>query len=151
RVYIGADVRNIAFGSNPLYFNGLIDQVGLYNRALSPLDIQALYQQGGAAQGTDQRGFARLSNGTVDIGAVEAQPYLVTNTNDNGFGSLRAAVSGDLLGDQPVVFSPVLNGQTITLTSGPITIANSLNILGPGAGLLTVSGGNTVRDFVVSG
>ena len=41
--YIGGDLRD-----HVNYFTGLVDQVGLYNRALSPLDVQALYQQGTA-------------------------------------------------------------------------------------------------------
>jgi hypothetical protein len=30
-------------GDNYAYFNGLIDDVRIYNRALSPAEIQALY------------------------------------------------------------------------------------------------------------
>ena len=33
-VYLGADERNAYYGSSPMYFNGLIDQVGIYNQAL---------------------------------------------------------------------------------------------------------------------
>jgi parallel beta-helix repeat protein len=39
----------------------------------------------------DQRGFNRVYQGTVDIGAYEAGPT-VTNTNDSGPGSLRQAI-----------------------------------------------------------
>ena len=42
-----------------------------------------------AGVGTDQRGFSRIVNGTVDIGAFEVQLFLVYNTNDQGPGSLR--------------------------------------------------------------
>ena len=72
-------------------------------------------------QTTDQRGDPRIYNGAIDIGAVEEQPYEVINTNDSGPGSLRQEIADDAAGDQPVTFSPSLDGQTITLTSGPIT------------------------------
>ena len=41
---------------------------------------------------TDQRGFARIVNGTVDIGAVEVQIYEASSTADSGAGSLRKAL-----------------------------------------------------------
>src|SRR5204863_170962 len=44
---------------------------------------------------TDQRGagYARISDGIVDIGAFERQPYVVTSANDSGTGSLRDAMT----------------------------------------------------------
>ncbi len=142
-VYIGGDLRD-----NTAFFNGSIAEVALFNQALTSAQVQSLATPG-LDPPTDQRGFTRVYNGTVDIGAFETQPFVVTNTNDSGPGSLRAAVADDTLGDQPVLFSPSLNGQTITLTSGPITINRNLAITGPGASLLTISGGNGVQDFVV--
>src|SRR5439155_11614626 len=52
-----------------------------------------------------------------------------------------------------IVFAPSLNGQTITLTSGELAIAKSLNIQGPGPGQLpvTVSGGGAWRVFELDG
>src|SRR5262249_3518806 len=44
-----------------------------------------------------------------------------------------------------------LAGQTITLTSGELAITRSLDIEGPGAKQLTVSGNNASRVFDVSG
>ncbi len=71
----------------------------------------------------------------------------VTNTNDNGNGSLRADVAAAQAGDS-IVFSPKIYGQTITLTSGPIAdTGTSLQIQGPGAALLTVSGNNQSGIF----
>ena len=64
----------------------------------------------------------------------------VINTNDSGAGSLRAAITAAASG-ATINFAHSLIGQTIKLTSGELTIAKSLDIDGPGAGQLTVSGG----------
>jgi hypothetical protein len=84
----------------------------------------------------------------------------VTNTHDSGPGSLRAAIaaagSGETITFEPsldgetITFEPSLDGQTITLTSRELDIARSLDIEGPGAGRLTVSGGGTSRVFDVA-
>ncbi len=74
----------------------------------------------------------------------------VLNNLDSGPGSLRAEIAAAKSGDT-IVFAPGLNGQTITLTSGELAIAKSLNIQGPGASQLTVSGGGTWRVFEVDG
>jgi predicted outer membrane repeat protein len=72
----------------------------------------------------------------------------VTNDNDSGDGSLRAAVAAAASGDT-IDFARSAYG-TITLTSGPIEdVGTSLTIQGPGAALLTVSGNNAsgILDF----
>ena len=63
----------------------------------------------------------------------------VMNNHDSGPGSLRAAIAAAASGDT-IQFANSLKGQTITLTTGELDITTSLNIDGPGAGLLTVSG-----------
>ncbi len=86
----------------------------------------------------DGRGAPRLdSSGKVDIGAFEHQPYIVSNTNDSGLGSLRAAIAEDD-DSSPIYFASGLSGQTILLTSGPIVIATNLTLTGPGANQLTI-------------
>jgi len=83
--------------------------------------------------------------------------FSVVNTEDSGAGSLRSAIaaanansgvdaiefSGSLFGDS--------NPDVITLTSGRIEINDDLQILGPGADLLTVSAGGQSQLFFVSG
>ena len=49
-----------------------------------------------------------------------------------------------------IVFAPSLNGQTITLTSDELAIKKSLDIEGPGAGLLAISGNDASRVFDIS-
>jgi hypothetical protein len=70
----------------------------------------------------------------------------VSTTADAGAGSLRDAITNSASGDT-INFLPALNGQTITLTSGALTIKHSLTISGPGAGSLTISGGGAGRVF----
>src|SRR6266850_1934247 len=63
----------------------------------------------------------------------------VQNNHDSGAGSLRHEIAHAQDGDT-IIFDSSLNGQTITLTSGQLAINKSLDIEGPGAGRLAVSG-----------
>ncbi len=73
----------------------------------------------------------------------------VLNALDSGAGSLRDAIKAASSGDI-IRFDSRLSGQTITLTSGELAISKSLDIEGPGAGLLAISGNNQSRVFNVS-
>lgn len=68
----------------------------------------------------------------------------VTNTNDSGAGSFRQAVIDAQIGGDDIDFAVV---GTIVLTSGSITIISPVNILGPGSGVLTISGNNASKIF----
>jgi len=83
--------------------------------------------------------------------AVAQAAQTVTNTNDSGTGSLRAAIAAASSGDT-INFDSSLNGQTITLTTGPLMITQSLTISGPGAGNLTITNAtvNGTSDFDVN-
>ncbi|MEO6393873.1 MAG: hypothetical protein ABIP75_18615, partial [Pyrinomonadaceae bacterium] len=63
--------------------------------------------------------------------------------------SLRGAISGSALNDT-INFDPSLNGGTITLGS-LISIPRGMSIVGPGADLMTISGGNTTSIFEAVG
>ena len=69
------------------------------------------------------------------------QAETVTNLNDNGLGSLRYAVDMTPAGGT-ITFDPSLRG-TILLTSGDLNIAKGLTIRGPGARILSISGGKS--------
>ncbi|MCL4789709.1 MAG: hypothetical protein KJ070_23505 [Verrucomicrobia bacterium] len=113
---------------------------------------------------TDQRGRPRpfdnpgIVNATLgdgaDIGAVElgSATLVVTTTNDSGAGSLRAAVSSALAGEiVTVTFAPGVT-NVITLTNGQLSLINqTMSIIGPGAGKLTISGNNASRVLLLSG
>ena len=66
--------------------------------------------------------------------AARAATLTVTNTDDNGAGSLRQAISDAAPGDE-IKFSVT---GTIALTSGELAISKDLTINGPGARVLTV-------------
>jgi len=107
-----------------------------------------------AGLATDQRGagFPRVIDGIADIGAFERPSLIVTNANAGGDGSLRQAVlnANALPGADSVTFDAAFFSTPLTISlSSPISIAEALTISGPGAGLLSVSGGNQNRVFVI--
>ena len=82
--------------------------------------------------------------------------FVVTNTNDSGPGSLRQAIlnANTIAGANTITFAGVFTDATpdiITLTSGELTITDSLTIQGTGANLLTISGNNNSRIFNFDG
>ena len=81
------------------------------------------------------------------VGAMPAvaATITVTNTNDNGPGSLRQALKNANNGD---TISFAVTG-TITLTSGALPINKNIAISGPGADQLSIDGNQAVADFGV--
>ena len=75
-----------------------------------------------------------------------AKIIVVTTPADNGAGSLRAAVAGAVKGDT-ITFDAGLSGQTITLTSGEISVTKAITINGLGAANLAISGNHISRIF----
>jgi len=78
--------------------------------------------------------------------AVQASILTVTNTNDNGPGSLRQALVNANVGD---TIDATGIGGVITLTSGELPVNNSVIINGPGADLLVVDGNGAGTVFRV--
>jgi CSLREA domain-containing protein len=100
------------------------------------------------APATDQRGVPRPIGGTVDIGAVELNPLLVTDASDPGDGicdgtcTLREAIAtanGDGASADDIFFSSLFDTpQTVNLTAVLPDLDTDMTINGPGADLLTV-------------
>ena len=78
-----------------------------------------------------------LAQRTIAKGNRPADVITVTNTNDNGPGSLRQALDDANDGDT-INFDASLKGQMIALTSGELVIDKSITITGPGSDQLTV-------------
>ena len=79
----------------------------------------------------DQRGLARIVNGTVDIGAFEVQRYVVSNTDDNGPGSFRQAIlDNNTAGQGIIVFAIGTGPQTITPADALPVITEPVDIDG---------------------
>jgi hypothetical protein len=84
--------------------------------------------------------------------------FTVTNTNDSGTGSLRAAIlaanaasGADTIEFQRATFrGPTVSTQSITL-SGELEITDFLTIKGPGAPLLVLDGNASGRIFNILG
>ncbi len=94
---------------------------------------------------------AALTLGAAALAAVpaaQAATFTVTNLNDNGAGSLRQAIvdANAAAGADVIDFQAGLTG-TITLTTGQLSLYDSVDIQGPGASVLTVSGNNASRVF----
>lgn len=93
-------------------------------------------------------GVAVAGAGLLTGTPAEAATFNVTNLADTGAGSLRQAIDDANLaaGADDITFQAGLTG-TITLTTGQLAITDSLMIVGPGAGNLSVSGNNASRVF----
>ena len=87
-----------------------------------------------------QIGWALLLLGLWPVKAWTAT-NVVTSLADNGPGSLRQMITDAASGDT-LIFGVT---GTITLTSGELLLVKSLNIIGPEAGNLTISGNHASR------
>jgi hypothetical protein len=82
--------------------------------------------------------------------SAEAATFTVTNLSDSGAGSLRQAIldANANSGADQVTFGSSLSGQ-ITLGSQLPNITDPLDVVGPGADRLTVSGNFNSRIFYI--
>ena len=75
----------------------------------------------------------------------------VVNLSDHGTGSLRQAIlTADQQPGDVIQFQSGLSG-TITLTTGPLAITDSMSIAGPGTAKITVNGDGLAQVFAISG
>lgn len=87
--------------------------------------------------------------------SAHAVTFTVTSTADSGSGTLREAIdmaNANLNGPGvvDVIEFDLTLPDTISLTSGELTILDDLTINGPGADMLTVSGSNLSRIFFIN-
>src|SRR5262249_35273666 len=93
------------------------------------------------------RPTCRLTLQALEDRAVPAT-FTVANTNDDGVGSLRAAVAtaNTTPGADTITFT--INVDTISLTTGEIGINDAVTISGPGALAVTANHLSRVFDTV---
>jgi hypothetical protein len=122
----------------------------LYRRPTSEQETRTMWLITGLHRRTPARKLARLCRFLPRLEALEdrALPSTLTvlNNHDSGTGSLRDTITHAKDGDV-IAFALALNGQTITLTSDELAIKKSLDIEGPGADKLAVSGNDNFRVF----
>ena len=95
-------------------------------------------------------GLAMFMVVTADPAPVSGAGTLtVTNCHDSGAGSLRADIASATAGDTVNFFVSCPATSPITLAS-TLDINTNVNISGPGASRLVVSGNNAVEDFNVA-
>jgi len=96
----------------------------------------------------------RILAGIFATGSLFAQTgpstFTVATLADSGPGSLRQAIANAnaQAGPSTITFASGLHGA-IVLKTGALVLATSTEIDGPGAGLLSVSGGNASRVFEI--
>jgi parallel beta-helix repeat protein len=149
--------NNLAFGTD-LKLGPLANNGGTMQTCAPAIDSPLINAGSNPAGLTfDQRGkgFPRLVTGAADIGAIETPLLVVTNTNDSGVGSLRQVLidaqstptTANTITFDPTVFSVP---QTITLSTGTVSINQSVTVSGPGANLLTIHGNNAGEVIYVN-
>ncbi len=165
----GASALRIGSGSGD-YFDGSIDDFRVWNVVRTPAEIAAartgalvgdepglrLYFKFDEPSGNIAVNSATATlgayNGTLINGAARIRIHTVTSTADSGPGTLRQAVL-DAASDDTIFFDSTVfaTAQTITLTSGEITLNKSLTIDGSArSSQVTISGGNASRIFYVN-
>src|SRR5687767_5167723 len=92
--------------------------------------------------------FESLEGRVVLAAAVVTTSLDVVDDRD-GFVSLREAIGAARDGDQ-ISFDTSLSGSTIKLDLGELLINKDLDILGPGANDLAISGNGKSRVFEIS-
>lgn len=87
-----------------------------------------------------------ILSGLLCAGAAQAAVITVTSSGNSGTGTLRQALADAADGD---TINFAFAGATTIGLSSRLTLNKSLTIIGPGAGLLAISGQNTVRVLLV--
>jgi predicted outer membrane repeat protein len=83
--------------------------------------------------------------------AARAQCTVTTLADTSAPGSLRSCVTAaNATSGETINFASSLNGGTITLIAGPLSISASMTIAGPGPNLLTISGSNATEIFNIT-
>jgi hypothetical protein len=148
--FVATDLVNVSPLLGPLQNNGGPTQTMALlpgSPAVDAGNVALAVDANGNPLTTDQRGGPRDAFGGVDIGAFEVQVYQVSFTTDSGGGSLRSAmIEANQYAGSIIAFS---TSGVITLASPLPAISDDVEILGPGANVLTISGNYASQVFYV--
>ena len=121
--------------------NAYTRRAGRWPLASTLITLMPLITLGACAEQPTEPTFHAALRPNAAVGDV----YTVTNTNDNGLGSLRWAL-GYSTGGETIRFEPSLAGQTINVDSA-LTISNPVTIEGPAGVGMAISAGGKGRIF----
>lgn len=121
---------NIGCDWNQYFYNGLVDDVRIYNRALSDCEIQALYQEAMSylvtvapnpiAGGSVSGGGIYYAGTTATVTAVPSTGYTFINWTENGnVVSTNASYSFTVTGDRNLVANFTIQQFMINTSSNP--------------------------------
>jgi hypothetical protein len=141
--------------SNIAYFNGSIDEVGVWSRALTAAEVTSLYSSGA---GNQYPFTGPNSPPTANAGTDQVLPYGITSTTLNGTGSdIDGTVAGyawsQTAGAGGVTINPQTSASTGTtnisgLASGSytfkLTVTDNLGATGTGSVNVTVNSAGIV-------
>ena len=118
-----------ADGTTFYSFNGRVDDVGIYNRALTPAELQAIYNGGEAGAFTQTGGQTTLNGGT--LGSSAADQVSLQGGSLTGTGTVNGMVTNaaQLSPGSPAGVLTVDGGYTQTATGNL-----DVDIAGPAAG-----------------
>ncbi len=138
-LYIGGNAQTQ--GKLPGYFwNGLVDEASLYSRALSPSEIKAIYQKGGAGKFDSSSSFS-TNLAEIKVSLTGQTPVTIYGSNtvwqtySNTFTATTNQTLLSIAGLQPGVLLDgfVLTGNVVnslvTYTNGEV--GQAFQILGP--------------------
>lgn len=138
----------------PLQYNG-----GMTETMIPLPGSPAIGAGSSSTLSTDQRGFARPTSGASDLGAVQTNYLTVTTLTDStdtttctggATCSLRDAMDdANTTGSGDIIFQSGLTGTINVGSTLPSIVTSHVNIAGPGANLLTVSGGGGATNYQV--
>ncbi len=122
----------------------------LLSTAFSARNTNALCERGRPGRWPN-RGGRRSSRPRLEVLEERAllSTDIVQNTNDTGPGSLRETIAAASAGDTIAFASGVTGTIPLSANNGPLDITRDLDIEGPGAGTLTVSGNDATQVFYV--
>jgi len=151
---------NIGSGGNRFYFNGILDDIGIWNRALSSCEIQQLYTASIATLNAASSASVSCAGQSLSLTASGANTYTwstsqtgsnaivspTANTNYSVVGTTSAGCTPSAIVSVSVNSLPTLSiAGTTTLCAG-----QSINITASGANTYTWSNNSNNSSITIS-